>query len=182
MFSWMILLLIHKSWPLQIKSKRTVSFLDTFWERFPKSGRAFASDLDDAYIYVPVLKIVILKNKWCKGSHSPPPMSKPVPSWSPNSVHLPKKPSFFIAEYNVTWSVGINCPGWPHSSSFSLPDFSMRNRLRRKSRLDAVQSLLSNRQNSDVLSTLFQPQIQNAAPYGLLQWLTPSQHVWSSAN
>lgn len=95
MFSWMILLLIHKSWPLQIKSKRTVSFLDTFWERFPKSGRAFASDLDDAYIHVPVLKIVILKNKWCKGSHSPPPMSKPVPSWSPNSVHLPKKTLIF---------------------------------------------------------------------------------------
>lgn len=96
----MILLLIHKSWPLQIKSKRTglFFFLDTVWERFQKSGWAFASDLDDAYIYVPVLKIVILKNKWCKGFHSPPPMSRAMPSWSPNTVHLPKKtlPHFLL--------------------------------------------------------------------------------------
>lgn len=96
MLSWMILLLIHKSWPLQIKSKRTGFFLDAVWERFQKSGWSFASDLDDAYIYVPVLKIVILKNKWCKGFHSPPPMSRPMPSWSPNSIHLPKKPSLIF--------------------------------------------------------------------------------------
>lgn len=79
------------------------------------------------------------KNKWCKGGHSPPPKSRPMPSQSLSSVHLGRQnfpsPSFLtpvlllgMTLYGMDYpfvQVGSSVPAVPPPSlSPSLSQFS----------------------------------------------------------
>jgi len=78
----------------------------------------------------------------------------------------------------MVWSIPlVSCHGCVPSQPLAHPWLIHCGRVegKKKESLDAVQALIWNNQNSDVLSTLFS-QIQNTAPYRLLgRKLTPPQ-------
>ena len=88
----------------------------------------------------------------------------------------------FIAEHDIIryrislWSVWVSCPSCVPSNLSPTPSLLAFGEEGWKDGLDAVSALLCSSQNTGVLSTHFQPQIQSTALWGLL-WgkLTPSQ-------
>lgn len=105
----------------------------------------------------------------------PSPTSRLMPRWSPGYDHLPcSLHSLFTADHGTAqprvplWSVGVCCPGCPHSQPLALPTEQV-GRVRNRGSLDAVQTqTLACYHHCFVLSTLFWSKIENMAPYWLL--------------
>lgn len=89
------------------------------------------------------------KLKWCKGSHSPPPTSRPVPSQTPSNGYFGKTPPpNFIAERDVTcYGVSLGHLGSailavpPHNLLLTPPACLLEARGRMMLALDAAQAL-----------------------------------------
>lgn len=90
-------------------------------------------------------------------------MALPTPQKEPSPQLLLLSMTLYGMEYPC-WSVCASCAGCAPSQLFA----HWRGRAGKREGLDTVQALLSNCQNTGVLSALLQSQTQNVAPYGLL--------------